>query len=78
MTPETKRTFKVAITLCFICSIVVSSLAYFLKDIQEDAKESFRQQSILSAAGLWTEGGDPGELFKDNGVSPVGIDLEDY
>lgn len=78
MTPETKRTFKVAITLCFICSIVVSSLAYFLKDIQKREKEAFRQQNILAAAGLWVDGSTADELFKDNGVTAVGIDLEDY
>lgn len=78
MTPETKRTFKVAVTLCLICSVVVSALAVGLKSIQEEQKEAFRQQSILSAAGLWTTGGDPGQLFKDNNVAAVGIDLEDY
>jgi len=74
MKPETKRTFKVAVTLSLICSV---ALAVGLKSIQEEQKEAFRQQSILSAAGLWTEGGDPGQLFKDNNVAAVGINLEE-
>lgn len=77
MTPENKKTFKVAVTLCLVCSVVVSSLAVGLKGIQEEQKEAFRQQSILSAAGLWKEGADPGELYRAK-VTAVGIDLEDY
>jgi Na+-transporting NADH:ubiquinone oxidoreductase subunit C len=77
MTPENKKTFKVAVTLCLVCSVVVSSLAVGLKGIQEEQKEAFRQQSILSAAGLWKEGANPGELFKAK-ITAVGLDLEDY
>jgi len=76
MKPETIRTFKVAITLCLVCSIVVSSLAVGLKGIQDAQKESFRQQSILKAAGLWEEGADAGKLFEDH-IQAVGLDLED-
>lgn len=77
MKPETLKTFKVAVTLCLVCSVVVSSLAVGLKGIQERQKEAFRQQSILEAAGLWEKGGDPGELFKTY-ITEVGLDLEDY
>jgi len=77
MKPETIRTFKVAVTLCLVCSVVVSSLAVGLKGIQEEQKEAFRQQSILEAAGLWEDGGDPGKLFKDN-IKAIGLDLEDH
>lgn len=77
MKPETLRTFKVAVTLCLVCSVVVSSLAVGLKPIQEEKKEEFRQQSILAAAGLWEEGGDPGQLFKEN-IQAIGLDLENY
>lgn len=77
MKSETQKTFTVAITLCLVCSVIVSSLAVGLKSIQDRAKEEFRQQSILAAAGLWEEGGDPGQLFKDH-IAPIGIDLEDF
>lgn len=75
MTPETKKTFKVAVQLCLTCSVVVSALAVGLKGIQEKQKERFRQQSILEAAGLWEDGADPGELYKDL-INPVVVDLQ--
>lgn len=77
MKPETQKTFKVAVTLCLLCSVIVSSLAVGLKGIQDRAKEEFRQQSILAAAGLWEDGEDSGQLFKDY-ITPIGIDLEDF
>ncbi len=75
MNPETKRTFKVAILLCLVCSVIVSSLAVGLKGIQNRQKEAFRQQSILSAAGKWEDGADAAELF-DEFITPVVVDLE--
>ena len=47
MKPETKKTFDVAIKLCLVCSIVVSTSAVALKSTQEVKKEEFRQRSIL-------------------------------
>ncbi|MEZ6130262.1 MAG: Na(+)-translocating NADH-quinone reductase subunit C [Planctomycetaceae bacterium] len=76
MKPETKRTFKVAIQLCLVCSVVVSALAVGLKPIQEEQKEAFRQQSILSAAGLWEDGADAGQLYEEH-IGVIGLDLED-
>jgi len=75
MNPETKRTFKVAILLCLVCSVVVSSLAVGLKGIQNRQKEAFRQQSILSAADKWEDGGNAAELFEEF-ITPVVVDLE--
>ncbi|MCA9038244.1 MAG: Na(+)-translocating NADH-quinone reductase subunit C [Planctomycetaceae bacterium] len=75
MQPETKKTFKVAIQLCLICSVVVSALAVGLKGIQSSQKEAFRQQSILDAAGLWQDGVNAGEVFKQK-ITPVALDLE--
>jgi Na+-transporting NADH:ubiquinone oxidoreductase subunit C len=75
MNPEIKRTFKVAILLCLVCSVVVSSLAVGLKGIQNRKKEAFRQQSILSAAGKWEDGADAAELFEEF-ITPVVVDLE--
>ncbi len=75
MNPETKRTFKVAILLCLVCSVIVSSLAVGLKGIQNRKKEAFRQQSILSAAGKWTEGANAAELFEEF-ITSVVVDLE--
>lgn len=75
MKPEVQKTFKVAVTLCLVCSVVVSSLAVGLKGIQEDQKEKFRQQSILEAAGLWEDGENPSELYTAL-INPVVVDLQ--
>ena len=77
MKPETEKTFKVAISLCLVCSVIVSSLAVGLKPIQEQKKEAFRQQSVLEAAGLWQEGGDAAALFEKH-IEAYKLDLEDY
>ncbi|MCA9049295.1 MAG: Na(+)-translocating NADH-quinone reductase subunit C [Planctomycetaceae bacterium] len=77
MKPETLKTFKIAIQLCLVCSVVVSTLAVGLKGIQDRQKENFRRQSILSAAGLWTDGADAEKLFQEN-ITPVALDLETY
>lgn len=77
MKPETEKTFKVAISLCLVCSIIVSSLAVGLKSTQEEQKEAFRMQSVLEAAGLWREGSDAQELFKKH-IEIYRLDLEDY
>ena len=60
---DTVKTFKVAIQLCLVCSVVVSALAVGLGPIQARKREEFRQQSVLSAAGVWKDGSDPAKLF---------------
>ncbi|MCP4507239.1 MAG: Na(+)-translocating NADH-quinone reductase subunit C, partial [Fuerstiella sp.] len=75
MNPETKRTFKVAIQLCLVCSVVVSSLAVGLKDIQNQQKEAFRQPRILSVAGKWEDGGVTAALLKEQ-ITPGVVDRE--
>ena len=76
MKPETEKTFKVAVLLCLVCSVVVSSLSVGLKDIQDRQKEAFKQQSVLDAARLWEEGNNPGEEFQRR-MEAMGIDFED-
>jgi Na+-transporting NADH:ubiquinone oxidoreductase subunit C len=73
------NTFRVAILLCLVCSVAVSVFAVGLRPTQQKKKEEFRQQNILTAAGLWTdETADKGEdataLFKKL-ITPVVIDL---
>lgn len=73
------NTFRVAILLCLVCSVAVSSLAVGLRGIQKQKKEEFRQQNILKAAGLWPEGPDVGDvdttaLFEEH-ITPVVLDF---
>ncbi len=76
---STSYTFKVAILLCLVCSVVVSSLAVGLRDIQKEQKEAFRQQNILTAAGLWNKDDHSkaeAKSFYKQFITPVFIDLE--
>ncbi len=73
------NTFRVAILLCLVCSVAVSSLAVGLRSTQQEKKEEFRQQNILKAAGLWPTGSDVGDvdtkvLFEEH-IRPVVIDF---
>ena len=74
-----QNTFKVAVLLCLVCSVVVSSLAVGLRDIQRQQKEVFRQQNILVAAGLWNRDENTkqeAEAFYRQFITPVFIDLQ--
>ncbi|MCH2203718.1 MAG: Na(+)-translocating NADH-quinone reductase subunit C [Fuerstiella sp.] len=76
---STLYTFKVAVVLCLVCSVVVSSLAVGLRGIQKEQKEAFRQQNILTAAGLWNKIDNTkqeAEEFYKQYITPVFIDLE--
>ena len=44
---------KVSLLMCFICSVIVSSAAVFLKPQREANKELDRTKNILLAAGLY-------------------------
>ena len=47
-----KKTLIVAVTLCLICSALISFSAVELRDLQEANKTLDKQSKILSAAGL--------------------------
>lgn len=73
------NTFRVAILLCLVCSVAVSVFAVGLRPTQQKKKEEFRQQNILTAAGLWTDetaakGESAAALFKKL-ITPVVVDL---
>jgi Na+-transporting NADH:ubiquinone oxidoreductase subunit C len=49
------HTFKVALLLCVVCSVLVSGAAVSLRDRQQTNKEHQRKSNILAAAGLAEE-----------------------
>ncbi len=67
------KTFIVAVVLCLVCSILVSSAAVLLRPLQQEKAAEFKQKSILMAAGMYTEDKPVSELFKD--VTPRVVDL---
>tara|TARA_A100001015_G_scaffold73872_2_gene81965 strand:- start:2259 stop:3086 length:828 start_codon:yes stop_codon:yes gene_type:complete len=67
------KTLFVAITLCFVCSMVVSFAAVNLKEVQEVNKAIDKQKNILQVAGLYYEGIDVEKSFSS--FEPIVVDL---
>ncbi len=63
----------VAVSLCLVCSLLVSTAAVRLKPIQERNKEVDRKINILNAAGLYDEARDIDELFEQVEVRVVDL-----
>lgn len=59
-----KKTLIVAITLCIVCSVIVSTAAVMLRPMQQANKELDFKRNILAAANLLQEGKSVEELFK--------------
>jgi Na+-transporting NADH:ubiquinone oxidoreductase subunit C len=68
------NTIVVATLLCIVCSVLVSSAAVFLSDLQEANKVQERKRNILKAAGLYDENAELEELFQR--VETRVVDLE--
>lgn len=51
-----KKVLTVAVLLCLVCSVVVSSAAVLLRDAQQVNKALDKKRNILAAAGLLKEG----------------------
>ena len=82
-----KKTLIVAVSLCLVCSALISFSAVELRDLQEANKTLDKQSKILSAAGLLDESTDITEQFKsidarivdlDTGLFDTSIKLADY
>ena len=48
-------TVSVAMGVCIVCSVLVSSAAVFLQPLQKRNKELYRKKNVLIAAGLLSE-----------------------
>ena len=68
------KTLLVAVTLCLVCSLVVSTAAVTLRPLQEANKALDRKRNILLAAGLLEKGADVESAFEQ--VQPRLVDLE--
>lgn len=71
---STSKTLIVAVVLCLVCSIVVSSAAVILKPLQLENKGIDKQKNILQVANLLTEDADVKALF-DKYVEARVVDL---
>lgn len=77
----------VAVSLCLVCSVLVSTAAVVLKPIQERNKALDRKKNILNSAGLYDAAKDVEEQFQQvetrvvelsSGVFVDHIDAQDY
>jgi Na+-transporting NADH:ubiquinone oxidoreductase subunit C len=57
------KTLIIAVVLCLVCSVAVSTVAVRLKPLQLYNAELSRRTEILAVAGLMRAGGDVDELF---------------
>lgn len=85
MLPEQRdsitNTFVVTLILCIACSLLVSSAAVVLKDVQNKNKLLDRQRNIVEAAGLSKKSGEfqakeISEMFSDGTIEPRVVDLQ--
>ncbi|MGC3871959.1 Na(+)-translocating NADH-quinone reductase subunit C [Halomonas sp. GXIMD04776] len=70
-----KKTLTVALSLCIVCSVIVSTAAVVLRPTQQMNQELDRKSNILQVAELNQPGVDVNELFKEKITSRV-INLE--
>ncbi len=72
------NTFTVAICLCVVCSVMVSTAAVVLRPAQERNKLVERKRNILQAAGLYKPDKPLDELFKHVETRIVDLDTGEF
>jgi len=70
---STEKTLFVALALCLVCSIVVSTAAVGLKPLQQKNRADDIRRNILDVAGLLEPGVDINEAFAN--IEPRVVDL---
>ncbi len=74
-TDSTRKTVLVALGVCLVCSVLVSTAAVGLKSIQDSNKELDKLKNILSAGNIYKDGADVRQLFDENIKAGI-MDLE--
>ena len=69
-----QKTLSVALILCVVCAVVVSSAAVILRPTQEENKLLDLKTNILASAGLLRQGIDVETQFEQ--ITPRIVDLE--
>lgn len=70
---STRKTLLVALSLCVVCSVIVSTAAVLLKPLQDANVEQDRKRNILGAAGMLEEGVDIDEQFSQISLKLVDL-----
>ena len=69
---------KVALLLCVVCSVVISTAAVMLRPMQDANKSLDIKRNILAAAGLMPEGASVEEIFEKVTTRIVDLDAGTY
>jgi len=72
---STKKTIQVALGVCLVCSILVSTAAVSLSSKQAENKQVDKIKNILAAGGLDYQSKDPQQIYKEK-IKPVTVELE--
>lgn len=72
---STKKTIVVALGVCLVCSVLVSTAAVGLSSIQENNKKLDKIQNILSAGDVEHTSKNAEEIYSEK-IKPVVIELE--
>ncbi len=72
---STKNVIKVAIGVCIVCAVLVSTAAVALKPLQKKNKKLEKLKNILYVADLLEKGKNIEEIFKEK-IQPAIIELE--
>ena len=72
---RTSKTIMVALGVCLVCSVLVSSAAVALSKMQEENKELDKISNIVSAGDLYVEGKNPREIYNES-IKSLLIELE--
>lgn len=75
---STAKTIIVALLLCLVCSVIVSTAAVALKPIQLKNKSLDKKRNILQVAGLYQEGKNIEQLFQQVETKVVDLATGEY
>lgn len=74
----TGKTIAVAVLLCIVCSVLVSTAAVRLKPLQEQNKALYKKSNILKAAGLSEAGKSIDQLFEKIEIKYVNLNTGEF
>lgn len=75
---DPKKTLFIAILLCLICSVMVSTAAVYLRPIQDDNKKDDIKKNILAVTGMSNQSGTVDEIFSQFEVKLVDLSTGTY
>jgi Na+-transporting NADH:ubiquinone oxidoreductase subunit C len=69
---------RVALGVCLVCAVVVSTVAVTLRPMQQENRAAFRQLNVLQAAGIYEPGMNIADAFERIERRLVVFDTGDY